>query len=375
MKFLIEQLNSLPARSYADILNFDKFYLFGISESAYDVKRWLLHHNKKIIGYLDNSSEKQGKTYDDGIEISAPDILKSGVASDTAIIISCSYQVEIAHQLIKELGICKKKVFPFISEMFQNHFGKDSIVNNIDNINWLIERVSDFESKQYIYDLVIFRWTMDPLLLRRNPKVIGFYQYDDLETDLKPGDVIIDCGAYTGDTAQTFLKRMNGHGHIYAIEPLGANFKALKEWIYKSNNESKVTPIKCAVGTEKGRIEIASSSGIDPKANARTNTLSVETESVVVRALDEINEIKNTSKVDMIKVDVEGFEPDVLIGASKTIKKYQPILLLAGYHIPEHLWSLPMMIEELGLEYNIRVGHHPAAPYEPELFCTLAKKS
>ena len=370
MKITTEELNNIPARSFKDVLKFNKFYLFGATDAAGDIKNWLQKYSKNIISYLDNSAEKQGTKYNDGIEIESPKILRDGIAPDTAVIIASAYQREITHQLNTDMGVPMDCVFPYISNMFEMHFGEESIINNLDNINWLIDRVYDDASKNFIHDLIIYRWSMNPLLLKNNPNQIGFYEYDDSEIVLKQGDVIIDCGAFIGDTADVFLRRINFDGHIFAIEPMMENFKVLEKWIHDCGYTDRITPIRCAVGKEIETVEISTSTGVDPKASLITNPLFDITEKVFVKPIDKILEIKQSNKIDMIKIDVEGYEPDVLKGAFNTINKFKPNLFIAGYHVNDHLWSLPKKLDSMGFQYNIRVGHHPGALYEAELYCS-----
>ena len=47
----------------------------------------------------------------------------------------------------------------------------------------------------------------------------------------------------------------------------------------------------------------------------------------------------------LIKVDVEGFEPEVIRGALETIKKSHPVLVLSFYHTPEEFYEIKGYIE------------------------------
>ena len=57
----------------------------------------------------------------------------------------------------------------------------------------------------------------------------------------------------------------------------------------------------------------------------------------------------------LIKVDVEGFEPEVIRGALETIKKSHPVLVLSFYHTPEEFSELKGYIESLNLGYRFQV--------------------
>ena len=77
-------------------------------------------------------------------------------------------------------------------------------------------------------------------------------------------------------------------------------------------------------------------------------------EDVEVITLDDYVREHNLD-VGLIKVDVEGFEPEVIRGALETIKKSHPVLVLAFYHTPEEFYELKSYIESLNLGYRFQV--------------------
>ena len=60
----------------------------------------------------------------------------------------------------------------------------------------------------------------------------------------------------------------------------------------------------------------------------------------------------------MIKMDIEGFEVNALIGSQNTIKKYKPILTISVYHKQNDLWEIPLLINEIYDEYVFYLRHH-----------------
>lgn len=48
----------------------------------------------------------------------------------------------------------------------------------------------------------------------------------------------------------------------------------------------------------------------------------------------------------LIKIDVEGYEQNVLNGAESMIKAYQPVLAVAIYHKERDFWEIPLKIKE-----------------------------
>ena len=78
--------------------------------------------------------------------------------------------------------------------------------------------------------------------------------------------------------------------------------------------------------------------------------------------------------VSLIKMDVEGYEEQTLLGAEKTIKKYKPVLLISCYHDMQaptgQMFRIKKYIESLNLGYKIMFrGLEPFSSAEYNLIC------
>lgn len=70
-------------------------------------------------------------------------------------------------------------------------------------------------------------------------------------------------------------------------------------------------------------------------------------------------------RVDFIKIDVEGYEAEVLKGAGKLIKKHKPVLSFAAYHRKTDVKTLPKAVLSLRGDYKIRLSSFA----EQNLYC------
>lgn len=354
-------------RSIKDLLRFERIAIFGASPAAAEVEALLNHHGKTVAHYFDNSAAKQGTEFR-GHKVRPGLAAKAFAAEGGAIVIAAAYQREIAQQLTHDLSIARTQIFPFVSHMFAGHFGRDAIEPYLPRIAHLLSRAADDASRRYVEALVRFRWSMDPTALERNPHLTGFYRYDHADLGPRAGDHIVDCGAYTGDTAQEFLDRLSGDATLTAIEPLSRNFGTLTNWIAARDAASKVTAVHAAVGARHGVTSIASGDGpADPRARIGANDHAEEL--ATVETLDRLFADKR-AKVDYVKIDIEGFELEALDGARNLIRSSAPDFAIAGYHKPEHLWEIPERLDAIKPGYRIFIGHHPSAVYECEFFCT-----
>lgn len=130
---------------------------------------------------------------------------------------------------------------------------------------------------------------------------------------------VVDIGANVGDT----LVRMMSHNNslkYYSIEADDYFFKFLKKNVEKSPlyKLNKVTLIKKLVGMNL----------VGNLSKTTTGTKSLIENKIGMRSqkLDEIIKKNNIKNIGLIKVDVDGFDYNVLLSAMYNIKKYKPIL-------------------------------------------------
>ena len=117
---------------------------------------------------------------------------------------------------------------------------------------------------------------------------------------LSAEEVFIDCGAYDGDTIQSFIdRRKESFAAIYALEPDPSNFRKLQSRIAAMPPEisAKIRKCQCAVGAADGVVRF---SDTGTPASAATSNGSREVECV---SLDRLLE---GAKPTYIKMDIEG---------------------------------------------------------------------
>jgi FkbM family methyltransferase len=181
----------------------------------------------------------------------------------------------------------------------------------------------------------------------------GPYGYTDGDFDvtIKEDDVVIDAGAWIGDFSAYSVSR-GGGGRCYAFEPTKKTFDILKE---TARLNSRIIPVQTALGAceAEGTVFFA------PHHSGGNTTLegmfnSVLSEKIKIDSLDNFVEKNNIEKIDFIKADIEGAERDMLLGAAKTLKKFQPKLAICTYHLPDDPEILEKTILKINPNYRIR---------------------
>lgn len=143
--------------------------------------------------------------------------------------------------------------------------------------------------------------------------------------------VVIDCGAHIGNHSIIY-KHFNPNLEIYAFEPHTIMYEIFKLNISSLNLKS-VNLYNCAVGNRFGNISISDRISDGPNANEIINYNNLHNfggiqiakngiEDKVIIPIDYLN----LSRCDFIKIDVEGFEFPVILGAINTIMKYKPVI-------------------------------------------------
>lgn len=133
----------------------------------------------------------------------------------------------------------------------------------------------------------------------------------------RPGDLVFDIGANIGQTAVLFAEIVGPAGAVVALEPTEAAFNVLQ--INKTlNGLEHLLPVRRAAGAMEGSAEIV----VDTRTGGRTSSLRSiasggprgATQSVRVTTLDALTAEHGVP--DFVKIDVEGWELEVLRGAA-----------------------------------------------------------
>lgn len=179
------------------------------------------------------------------------------------------------------------------------------------------------------------------------------------------GDVVIDVGAYKGDTSIFFAHYVGKAGKVYAFEPIKPNYDVLVNNVKINKLNSVIITVNKGLSNKKGILK-----GISISTGAPWSYLSEEKEGndIEVITLNEFVKLNNIPKVDFIKIDVEGLEEEVISGANEIITKMEPKLAIAIYHLTTDLFLLPILIQKLG-NYKFYIRSKIEGPFGFTLYC------
>ncbi len=151
---------------------------------------------------------------------------------------------------------------------------------------------------------------------------------------VKPGSNVLDIGANIGAHTLGLARLVGPTGKVVACEPTDFAFGKLKKNLSLNPDLAKrVLALQCFLGApERTELPAQIYSGwpLAGGADLHPEHLGSEETSLnaTSRSLDDVVRACDISRVDLIKMDVDGFECDVLSGASATLARDKPIFVM-----------------------------------------------
>ncbi len=150
------------------------------------------------------------------------------------------------------------------------------------------------------------------------------------------GVVALDCGANIGVHTVEMARAMYGWGEVMAFEAQEKLFYALAGNVV-INNCLNASARHCAVGADCGEMEIpepnylipSSFGSLELKKSERNEFIGQKIDYQKTRTVSQISiDSLRMQRLDLIKLDVEGMEEDVLTGATESIAKHSPVMMI-----------------------------------------------
>jgi FkbM family methyltransferase len=140
------------------------------------------------------------------------------------------------------------------------------------------------------------------------------------EFGLRPGDTAIDIGALVGDTAIPMADVVGRGGKVFAFEPNPEAFACL---VYNTRFHRQVKCLPYALGNDHTLAAIRTTPNVGASHINRDQLINKAC-LVPMTTLD----VLELSYIRFIKIDVEGYELEVIAGAQQTIERYRPSMMI-----------------------------------------------
>jgi FkbM family methyltransferase len=174
---------------------------------------------------------------------------------------------------------------------------------------------------------------------------------------LEAGDVVLDIGANIGAHSLLLAQAVGAEGKVYAFEPTDFAFKKLSENCLINSDLAK--RIQCfqymlvepemAGNSTPGLYSSWPLKAADIGRHELHQGRLMTTKGAEARTLDSVVSSLKLSRVDCIKLDIDGFECRMLRGASELLTRWHPVIImeLAPYALKEQGESLGELLSQL----------------------------
>jgi FkbM family methyltransferase len=170
---------------------------------------------------------------------------------------------------------------------------------------------------------------------------------------VKTGMTVIDVGAHIGYYTLVFAKCTGADGRVYSFEPLPANFDLLQKNV-RLNDLRQVHTIPKAVFSRNQEITLTVPDD-QPHSGNGSMYLQAGVAQTRINAVSLDSFCKESEiRPDVLKMDVEGAEYEVLMGAREIIEQCRPKLLIELHHFDGNLAGNPVPQLLAGWNYEIQ---------------------
>ncbi|WP_415581403.1 FkbM family methyltransferase [Flavobacterium longum] len=149
---------------------------------------------------------------------------------------------------------------------------------------------------------------------------------------IKPGDVIMDAGANNGYITLYFSKLTGPVGKVYAFEPDAINIKHIKENIALDRTlHNNIVIQDLLLWNENTMVDFYEAGTVGSSAVWKPEGEKLVKKEAVT--IDDWVKRNNITRLDFIKMDIEGAEIEAMDGCVETMKSLKPNFAIASYHI------------------------------------------
>lgn len=193
--------------------------------------------------------------------------------------------------------------------------------------------------------------------LRQTPEAYEPEVWGSLMAEVRPGDIVADVGAHYGLYTVAIAQRVGPAGRVVAFEPQPDNFRVLGEQVRLNAVTDRVQPENLALAAEAGEMffdDRNEQSHLALDAGSGTRRVPVST----------LDRVFPDAALDLLKIDVEGFEEWVLRGAVRLLadRARRPRTIFIEVH--PYAWpplgttsdSLVRLLEAAGYEVRAPAG-------------------
>lgn len=167
---------------------------------------------------------------------------------------------------------------------------------------------------------------------------------------VRPGDIVLDCGANIGTFTRAALER--GAGLVVAVEPAPINVECLRRNFASEISSGRVVIAAKGVWDKEATLQLREDTGTSTEdgfikqENTRPGPL------VPLTTIDRLADALKLKRIDLIKVDIEGAERQALAGAAGILARDRPRVEVSVNHLPDDPEVVPRILRSAWPSYR-----------------------
>jgi len=211
---------------------------------------------------------------------------------------------------------------------------------HIDKLRELIERNSSILCARSDIDIIIKIGSFDLVVPAREADLFSYFTGRNLDSiqpalraalrrHIKPGDTVVDGGTNIGILSVEMAYAIGEHGRFLGFEPLPHLVDAVRKSLGLNGLSKQSRVIQAALSDKKGDLTFYAAD--HSPISSRFELDGIKTSSVLVKSVTLDDEISPDLRVDLVKLDIEGAEPQAWQGMSRILSQNHDLIVIMAW--------------------------------------------
>lgn len=163
--------------------------------------------------------------------------------------------------------------------------------------------------------------------------------------EIRPGDIVLDCGGFVGDWAHWVLRE--GAARVVIFEPAAGQIECIRRNLAGPLQDGRAVLVTKGVWDREEQLTLTHWDD-NPAGHSVVDQRSSRGETVQLTTIDAAIRELGLTRVDAVKMDIEGAEVRALRGARETLNRFRPRLAVATEHTADRIQNNRNVIATIG---------------------------
>jgi len=323
--------------------------LYAAGRTCERVYKYLRRKGIKISAVCDKN--KRGEFLDSDLEIISPGVLFRDYREAWVVVCTFNYSVDAIMYLCIG-GIPERNILRATYSTNIAYFSKDEFFRSptlCEGYKYAYDLAYDDASRGVLLDVLRKDMSGTHHLKKTSelPENQCYFDFDFKKAHER--EIFVQAGCFIGDTVEDFIQ-FRGHNPedvIYTFEGDAKNYQISKKNLEKYEN---VHLYNLGLWEKNDEFRFLNEGGSNARL-AAVGWCSGYESMLQVTSLDSFF-VDKAELPTFIQLDIEGAEPQALLGTKNILRKAKPKLAICVYHYQDHLYKIPKIIKECNPDYK-----------------------